>query len=236
MSEFRQILLILLGISLLTGTVSAGAFIIDTEGITASAGSTVQIPVRVEDAESLSACQLLINTGETNTAVISVNTASASGMTYSDETGILIWAGALKGETITGERTLFLLDVTPKNGEPIPLSVQVTQTFTGLNPAVQIENYAGYRTILQIGENTGGGESVQPAPTPEISASPSPEKPSKPAIPATESAEETESPVYPMPSVTDTKKEEAGFSLPYWVIIILAVSAFLLITAVLKKQ
>ena len=143
-----KIISLILLLSLLPCGVQAGSFVIDTAGISAEAGETVQVPVKVFGADDLSGYQLLINTGKSPSAKISVNEESASGMTYSDDTGILIWAGAMRGETINGDKTLFLLDVTPNTKYPVTLSVSVTQTFEETAPAVQVKNYAGYEALM----------------------------------------------------------------------------------------
>ena len=59
-----KIISLILLLSLLPCGVQAGSFVIDTAGISAEAGETVQVPVKVFGADDLSGYQLLINTGK----------------------------------------------------------------------------------------------------------------------------------------------------------------------------
>ena len=213
-----KIISLILLLSLLPCGVQAGSFVIDTAGISAEVGKTVQVPVKVSGADDLSGYQLLINTGKTPSAKISVNKESASGMIYSDETGVLIWAGAMRDETIDGDKTLFLLDVTPNTKSPVTISVSVTQTFTGTSPAVQVKNYAGYEAVLKIGENNGEGKEIQPD-EPEI-----------------EDNRDTQRPVDKDNRLETLPDTEEGFSIPYWILIILASTALAVMIIVTKKR
>lgn len=215
-----KIISLILLLSLLPCGVQAGSFVIDTAGISAEAGETVQVPVKVFGADDLSGYQLLINTGKSPSAKISVNEESASGMTYSDDTGILIWAGAMRGETINGDKTLFLLDVTPNTKYPVTLSVSVTQTFEETAPAVQVKNYAGYEAVLKIGENIGGGKEISSDET-EIENN---EDIQRPVDKETQNHPSTQ------------PKTDNGFSIPYWVLIILASTALAAIIIITKKR
>lgn len=210
-----KIILIILLLSLIPCGVQAGSFVIDTAGISAEVGETVQVPVKVLGADDLSGYQLLINTGKTPSAKISVNAESASAMTYSDDTGILIWAGAMRGETINGDKTLFLLDVTPNTKSPVTLSVSVTQTFEETAPAVQVKNYAGYEAVLKIGENIGGGKEI------------SPDEPQNDNTQRPADKENTERPA---------ADAENGFSIPYWILIVLASTALAALIIITKKR
>ena len=210
-----KIILIILLLSLIPCGVQAGSFVIDTAGISAEVGETVQVPVKVLGADDLSGYQLLINTGKTPSAKISVNAESASAMTYSDDTGILIWAGAMRGETINGDKTLFLLDVTPNTKSPVTLSVSVTQTFEETAPAVQVKNYAGYEAVLKIGENIGGGKEI------------SPDEPQNDDTQRPADKENTERPA---------ADSENGFSIPYWILIVLASTALAALIIITKKR
>ena len=212
-----KVISIILLICLLPCGVQAGSFVIDTAGISAEVGETVHVPVKVFGADDLSGYQLLINTGKTPSAKISVNAESALGMTYSDDTGILIWAGAMRGETINGDKTLFMLDVTPNTKSPVTLSVSVTQTFEETAPAVQVKNYAGYETVLKIGENIGGGKEISPD-------EPQNDDTQRPVDKETQNHPPTQ------------PKTENGFSIPYWVLIILASTALAAIIIITKKR
>ncbi len=212
-----KIISLILLICLLPCGVQAGSFVIDTAGISAEVGETVQVPVKVFGADDLSGYQLLINTGKTPSAKISVNAESALGMTYSDDTGILIWAGAMRGETINGDKTLFMLDVTPNTKSPVTLSVSVTQTFEETAPAVQVKNYVGYETVLKIGENIGGGKEISP---------------DEPQNDDTQRPVDKETQNHP----STQPKTENGFSIPYWVLIILASTALAAIIIITKKR
>lgn len=212
-----KIISLILLLCLLPCGVQAGSFVIDTAGISAEVGETVQVPVKVLGADDLSGYQLLINTGKSPSAKISVNAESASGMTYSDDTGILIWAGAMKGETINGDKTLFLLDVTPNTKSPVTLSLSVTQTFEETAPAVQVKNYAGYEAVLKIGENIGGGKEVS-------SDVPLNENTQRPV--------DKETPKHP----STPPKTENGISIPYWILIVLASTALVAMIIITKKR
>ena len=212
-----KVISIILLICLLPCGVQAGSFVIDTSGISAEVGKTVQVPVKVFGADDLSGYQLLINTGKSPSAKISVNEESASGMTYSDDTGILIWAGAMRGETINGDKTLFMLDVTPNTKSPVTLSVSVTQTFEETAPAVQVKNYAGYETVLKIGENIGGGKEISP---------------DEPQNDDTQRPVDKETQNHP----STQPKTDNGFSIPYWVLIILASTALAAIIIITKNR
>ena len=212
-----KIISLILLLSLLPCGVQAGSFVIDTAGISAEAGETVQVPVKVFGADDLSGYQLLINTGKSPSAKISVNAESASDITYSDDTGILIWAGAMRGETINGDKTLFLLDVTLNTKSPATLSVSVTQTFEETVPAVQVKNYAGYEAVLKIGENIGGGK--------EVSLD-------EPQNDDTQRPVDKETPKYP----STPSKTENGISIPYWILIVLASTALAAIIIITKKR
>ena len=211
----HQIISLILILCFLPCGVQAGSFVIDTAGISAEVGETVQVPVKVSGADDLSGYQLLINTGKTPSAKISVNAESASAMTYSDDTGILIWAGAMRGETINGDKTLFLLDVTPNTKSPVTLSVSVTQTFEETAPAVQVKNYAGYEAVLKIGENIGGGKEI------------SPDEPQNDNTQRPADKENTERPA---------ADSENGFSIPYWILIVLASTALAALIIITKKR
>ena len=212
-----KIISLILLLSLLPCGVQAGSFVIDTAGISAEAGETIQVPVKVFGADDLSGYQLLINTGKSPSAKISVNAESASDITYSDDTGILIWAGAMRGETINGDKTLFLLDVTLNTKSPATLSVSVTQTFEETVPAVQVKNYAGYEAVLKIGENIGGGKDVS-------SDVPLNENTQRPV--------DKETPKHP----STPSKTENGISIPYWILIVLASTALAAIIIITKKR
>ena len=216
----HQIISLIILLCILPCGVQADLFVIDTAGISAEVGKTVQVPVKVSGADDLSGYQLLINTGKTPSAKISVNKESASGMIYSDETGVLIWAGAMRDETIDGDKTLFLLDVTPNTKSPVTLSVSVTQTFRGTSPAVQVKNYAGYEAVLKIGENNGEGKEIFQDDK------------------ETENKDETQRPgdkenFNRLETPPDT---EEGFSIPYWILIILASTALAVMIIVTKKR
>lgn len=212
-----KIISLILLICLLPCGVQAGSFVIDTAGISAEVGETVQVPVKVLGADDLSGYQLLINTGKTPSAKISVNAESASGMTYSDDTGILIWAGAMRGETINGDKTLFMLDVTPNTNSPVTLSVSVTQTFEETAPAVQVKNYAGYETVLKIGENIGGVKEISP---------------DEPQNDDTQRPVDKETPNH----LSTPSKTEDGLSIPYWILIVLASTALVAMIIITKKR
>ena len=215
-----KIISLILLLCLLPCGVQAGSFVIDTAGISAEAGETVQVPVKVFGADDLSGYQLLINTGKSPSAKISVNAESASDITYSDDTGILIWAGAMRGETINGDKTLFLLDVTLNTKSPVTLSVSVTQTFEETAPAVQVKNYAGYEAVLKIGENIGGGKEVSSDET-EIENNEDIQRPV-----------DKETPKYP----STPSKTENGISIPYWILIVLASTALVAMIIITKKR
>ena len=180
-------------------------------------------------------------------AKISVNKESASGMTYSDETGVLIWAGAMRGETINGDKTLFLLDVTPGTKSPVTISVLVTQTFTGTKPAVQVKNYAGYEAVLKIGENIGGGKEILPDDS-EIENNGDTQRyddkegidvpldlPDEPEI---ENNGDTQKPVEI--EYFDTQEDlpdiDDSIQFPYWILIIIASTALVILIIITKKR
>ena len=216
--QVRSLLLLILALSLLPAGVSAGSFVIDTAGVTASVGEPVQIPVRVIGASDLSGYQIQLNTGNTPAAKISVSEASADGIIYSDDTGILIWAGALRGETISGDAELFCLEVIPKTKSSITLTLSVSQTFSGTAPAVQVQNYQGYETVLSIGKNTGEGKPLDEEE--EVFAPP---------------AESGGSYDYSMPDMPKPADTDAAFPIPYWILIILAVTALVLLITLRKN-
>ena len=218
--RYRVLALLAVMLCVLPAAAAGGSFVIDTAGVTAAVGETVQIPVSVFGAEGMSGYQIQLNTGNTASAKISVNPASASGLTYSDGTGILIWAGALQGKTISGDAELFLLDVTPKTATPVPLTLSVTQVFSGTAPAVAVPAYFGYETVLVIGKNTGEGNPLNQTP-PEAEI---------PDMPQTDVSSD-----YPMPDVPPDSATKSAFPVPYWIMIVLAVTALVLLITLRKN-
>ena len=83
---------------------------------------------------------------------------------------------------------------------------------------MQVKNYAGYEAVLKIGENNGEGKEIQPD-EPEI-----------------EDNRDTQRPVDKDNRLETPPDTEEGFSIPYWILIILASTALAVMIIVTKKR
>lgn len=205
------------------GITAAGTISIDTSNLNSvPIGTTVQVPVIITGADELSGYQLKINTGDTDAATIKFNPASVESLDHSDKTGIILWAGFMSGEKISGDKTLFALDVTPHKTGTIDLTVDVTYTYEHVNPSERVTSYTGsgaYITASDSGAGTPVGPTVTQTSTPSSGGSTTPAQTSVPqptqstsetAVPTTDSATirpttpgATESPGAALPTTTE---------------------------------
>ncbi len=169
--------LVLAALLAITGTVTAGVFSINTTGLTGTVGTTIQVPVMVTGATDLSGYQISINTGTTADAAVHLNETSLAGKGYDDLAGNVMWSGGMAQQTITGDATLFSLDVTPISGEDIPLTLTLTPwIYEHYGPIEQVDTYTGVGATLTVARSynitpsvTGNG-SINPGektPVPE---------------------------------------------------------------------
>lgn len=168
------ILLILL---LFTGTVSAGAFVIDTSSITGTVNQKITVPVIVQNAENMCGYQLTISGDRTAADIVFNKTSVAHGFSYDDGTGIIIWTGYSQNpfQKITGTQEVFSLDITPKKSGSVSLAVTVSAVQAGenLDNANPVSAYQGSTATLTV-----SGSSQEPI-TPPVN----PDTPQNPITP-----------------------------------------------------
>lgn len=153
-------LLLITTLLILSGTAAAGSILIDTTGLTGEVGTTVQVPVKVTGASSLFSMELQFNTGDTTDATIAFNEESMKkyGLIYNQATGKV----AQINLGITGDETLFSLDVTPKTASAVPLIVTVGKMREGSLDSLQPADYTAAAATLSV-------SSVIPSVTPTSS-------------------------------------------------------------------
>lgn len=174
-SGIRLISAFLLTLCLITGTVTAaGTISIDTSSLTSTpVGTTVQIPVKITGASDVSSYQLHINTGTTDQAVIQFNPASVADKITNDTTGNIIWMGRMQGyPSISGDATLFSLDVTPKTAGTIDLSITVVEVFEGTTTTPAAGYTGSSASLIATGAGGGGGGSSSGGDSSDGSSSP----------------------------------------------------------------
>ena len=158
-------LLLITTLLILSGTAAAGSILIDTTGLTGTVGTTVQVPVKVTGASSLFSMELQLNTGDTADATILFNEESMKkhGLIYNQDTGKVTQINL----GITGDETLFSLDVTPKTASAVPLTVTIGKMREGSLDSLQPADYTAAAATLSISSVTptsssgssGGGSS-----------------------------------------------------------------------------
>lgn len=136
----------------LAGAASAGTISVGAEDITPVVGETITLPVIVSDANNMCGYQLTLHNENPSAADIEFNQASANAglFTWNDSTGIIVWSGYRKDQSISGTQELFKIDVTPKTTEDIriTLEVDVTQEGTSLMNAENVNPYSGSTAVI----------------------------------------------------------------------------------------
>ena len=175
-NPLRLILLLLLtAVLCITPAAADGSVWIDTANITGEAGKTVLVPVKIsaEGTNPLFALELTVE--KPANAEIRFNADSMGSLTYNDTTGKI----AAINLGISGEKTLFYLEVTPSSSSPVDLAVTVNKATEG---SVEAGVYPTAKTYTASGAKLAVGKT------------PTQTTPTTPTTPETPTQQPTETP------------------------------------------
>lgn len=194
-------------LTLFTGAASAGAFVIDTAGITGTVNQKITVPVIVQNAENICGFQITVKGNQDAADIVFNRTSVSKGFTYDDTTGIIIWTGYSQNpfQSLSGNTEVFSLDITPKKSGELTISVEVTDTQAGstLASATPVAPYQGSSVILSV---SGSSQTpVNPPVNPEIPTENPTISPETPTEDPTISPETPETPgeIEPVPSIPE---------------------------------